>query len=81
MDPTNRFEMLKDGWKRISKVFILAIVLDIVYQLIVLHFVYFGEAIIVAFVLAIVPYLILRGPVERLARMKNVNKAHGTIRS
>jgi predicted LPLAT superfamily acyltransferase len=69
-DPANRAWLLKDGWKRISKVFIFAIVLDIVYQLIELHFVYIGEAIIVAFVLAIVPYVILRGPVERLARKK-----------
>jgi hypothetical protein len=68
-DPANRAWLLKDGWKRISKVFILAIVLDIVYQLIELHFVYFGEAIIVAIVLAIIPYVILRGPVERLTRM------------
>ena len=48
--------------------FVLAVVLDVVYQLYVLHFVYPGEALIVAFVLAIVPYLILRGLVTRLAR-------------
>jgi len=64
--------MIKDGWKSISRVFILAIVLDVVYQIIVLHFVYPGEAIIVAFVLAIVPYLIMRGLVTRLARRKDV---------
>jgi len=64
--------MIKDGWKSISRVFILAIVLDVVYQIIVLHFVYPGEAIIVAFVLAIVPYLIVRGLVTRLARRTHV---------
>jgi len=47
-------------------------VLDAVYQIIVLHFVYPGEMIIVAFVLAILPYLILRGLVTRLARRKVV---------
>ncbi len=67
-DSGNREEMIKDGWKSISRVFILAVVLDVVYQLIVIHFVYVGEALIVAFVLAIVPYLIVRGPVTRLAR-------------
>lgn len=36
--------------------FILALILDVVYQIIVLRFVYPGEAIIVAFVLAIMPY-------------------------
>jgi hypothetical protein len=39
-----------------------------VYQILVLRFVYPGETIIVAFVLAIVPYLILRGLVNRIAR-------------
>ncbi len=69
-DPTQRTDMIKDGWKGVGKVFILALVLDAVYQIIVLHFVYVGEMIIVAFVLAILPYLILRGAVTRLARKK-----------
>ena len=63
-----RLEMIKDGWKSVGRVFILALALDIVYQIIVLRFVYLGEAIIVAFVLAIVPHLILRGLVTRLTR-------------
>jgi hypothetical protein len=41
-----------------------------VYQIAVLRFVYPGEAIIVAFGLAIVPYLILRGLVNRLVPRK-----------
>jgi hypothetical protein len=60
--------MIKDGWKSVGKLFILALVLDVVYQILVLRFVYPGETIIVAFVLAIVPYLILRGLVNRIAR-------------
>ena len=69
-DPTERAELIKDGWKSVGKVFILAIVLDVVYQVIELHFVYVGEAIIVAFILAILPYLILRGIVTRIARRR-----------
>lgn len=69
-DPTERVSMIKDGWKSVGKVFILALVLDAVYQMIVLHFVYLGEMVIVAFILAILPYLILRGLVTRLARTK-----------
>ena len=69
-DPAQRADMIKDGWKSVGKVFVLAVVLDVVYQIIVLRFVYPGEAIIVAFVLAILPYLILRGLVTRLARKK-----------
>jgi hypothetical protein len=70
-DPGERVDMIKDGWKSVGKVFILALVLDAVYQMIVLHFVYPGEMVIVAFILAILPYLTLRGLVTRLARKKN----------
>ena len=67
--------MLKDGWKSVGKIFILAIVLDVVYQIIVARFVYPGEAIFVAFVLAISPYLLLRGLTTRLARKKSDSRA------
>ena len=70
-DPAQRASMIEDGWKSVGKVFVLALVLDVVYQIIVSRFVYPGEAFIVAFVLAIVPYLILRGLVTRLARTKS----------
>lgn len=69
-DPAHRIDMLKDGWKSVGKVFILALLLDVIYQGMVLKFVYPGEAIYVAFVLAILPYLILRGLVTRIARKK-----------
>jgi hypothetical protein len=69
-DPAHRVAMLKDGWKSVGKVFAFAVVLDIVYQIIVLRFVYPGEALLVAIGLAIVPYLVLRGLVNRLMRSK-----------
>jgi hypothetical protein len=68
--PGHRVDMIKDGWKSVGKIFLLALALDVGYQIFVLHFVYPGEAITVAFILAIVPYLILRGPVNRLAAKK-----------
>jgi len=68
--PDQREEMIKDGWKSISRVFILALVLDVVYQIIEVGFVYPREAIIVAFILAILPYLILRGLVTRLTQKR-----------
>jgi hypothetical protein len=64
--PSHRAEMIRDGWKSVGKVFILALVLDVVYQIYVFRFIYVAEAFIVAFCLAIVPYLILRGLVTRL---------------
>ena len=77
-DHSHRAERLKEGWKSIGKVFILALLLDVVYQVIVLRFVYPGEAIIVAFVLAVVPYLIVRGAVTRLARRKKAASTRPT---
>jgi hypothetical protein len=64
----DRWVMLKDGWKAVGKVFILAMVLDAIYQIIERHWVYPGQAVLVAIILAIIPYLLLRGPVNRIAR-------------
>lgn len=66
--PQDRKELLKEGWRRIGKVFVVAIILDVVYQLKVHSSVYPGEMFIVAFILAIMPYLVLRGPINRLLR-------------
>ena len=69
--PAERWQLLRDGWKSVSRVFIFAIVIDAVYQFIVCRCFYPGEALIVAFVLAIVPYVLVRGPVNRIARRKS----------
>jgi len=65
---TSREAMIEEGWKNIGRVFILAVVLDVVYQLYVYKWVYPIQALTVALILAIVPYLVLRGLVTRLAR-------------
>ena len=75
-DKGEREAMVKNGWKSVGKVFILAIVLDVIYQLIKHRWtVYPGEAALVAIILAIVPYLLIRGPVNRIAcRQRKVVK-------
>ena len=65
-NPNHRRALIREGWKSIGKVFLLAIILDAIYQVIVFHRFYPGEALIVANFLAIAPYLLLRGPVNRL---------------
>ncbi len=67
-EPDKRREMLRDGWKSVGRVFILAVIIDIVFQLLVFRWVYPVEALIVAMILAIVPYIVIRGPVNRIAR-------------
>ena len=65
---SGRGALILSGWRSIGKVFVLAIVLDVIYQFIVARFVYAGEAVIVAFILAMVPYATLRGLVTRFTR-------------
>jgi hypothetical protein len=67
--PSTRREFLRDGWQDITKVFVLAVIIDLVYQWIELRWIYPGEALLVAFLLACVPYALVRGPVNRLARL------------
>ena len=66
-DRNGRRSLLLSGWKDVGKVCIVAFVLDACYQSIVLHWLYPGQALIVAFVLAVVPYLVVRGPAARIA--------------
>jgi hypothetical protein len=68
MDPSKRRRMLREGWKSVGKIFLLAIVLDAIYQFIVQRWIYPGEALLVAVILAILPYLLVRGPVNRIAQ-------------
>jgi hypothetical protein len=67
-DPSRRSELLRHGWKDVGKVFLLAMLLDAIYQLIFQRGVYVLELLVVATTLAVVPYLLIRGPVTRLMR-------------
>lgn len=69
-EPDHRRDMLRDGWKSVGKVFVMAVVVDLVYQLIALRWFYPFEALVVAAILAFLPYLLIRGPVNRVARRK-----------
>ena len=65
-DPARRRELLRDGWKRISRVFFIAIAIDLIYQMVTKNGFQPVQAVWVALLLAIVPYILLRGPVNRL---------------
>ncbi len=68
LDPAERRYLLQQGWKDVGKLFLVALVLDVVYQIIVLRWLYPVQVLIVATVLAIVPYLVVRGLTNRIAR-------------
>jgi hypothetical protein len=67
-DPTSRPALLREGWKAIARVFVLAILMDFIYQMIVLPRLYPLQLLLVAVLLAVAPYLLIRGPVNRIAR-------------
>ena len=64
-DPAHRLYLMREGWKGISRVFILAYALDLLYQYVVLRGWRPLEAFFAATVLALIPYVLLRGPANR----------------
>src|SRR4029078_2511239 len=61
---------LREGLSATSKVIVLGLVMDAIYQLYVLGAFRPGEALIVSMALAFVPYLLIRRPVARAARRR-----------
>jgi hypothetical protein len=68
-DPAQRRYLLESGWKSISKVFVLACVLDIAYQFMEWRRLKPLQVLLTAVVLAVIPYLLFRGPINRLLRI------------
>ena len=67
-DPVHRRDLLLEGWKSIRKVFLLALALDVIYQIVEFRKFYLFEALLTAFLLALLPYVLLRGPINRVVR-------------
>jgi hypothetical protein len=67
-DSARRGPRLREGLRATARIILLGFAMDAVYQFIAFRAFYPVEAIIVVFTLAFLPYLILRGPVDRLAR-------------
>jgi hypothetical protein len=55
------------AWRDVARVFVLAVLIDSVYQILVVRWVY-GEALAVALILVLVPYTWVRGPTNWIAR-------------
>jgi hypothetical protein len=67
-DKGQRRERFAEALKATARIGALAILIDAAYQLRVLDTFFPDQALIVALLLALVPYLLLRGPVDRIAR-------------
>jgi hypothetical protein len=64
----DRAERLHEGLISTARIILLGLGMDVIYQVIVLKSFYPSEAVIIALLLAFVPYLLLRGPIARIAR-------------
>jgi hypothetical protein len=70
--PEQRHRLERDAWRDIGKVFILAIILDCIYQLKVFGWIYPVQAGLVAMILAVIPYVLVRGTLARLLERRHV---------
>ena len=71
---SSRLLGLEEGVISTERVLLLGLVMDTIYQLIVLKTFYPAEAAIVAIVLGFIPYLLLRGPITRFALYRRAGK-------
>jgi hypothetical protein len=69
-NPQERVGRLREGLNATARIILLGLAMDVIYQLLVLKTFYPNEALIIALLLAFLPYLIIRGLVLRVARSR-----------
>jgi hypothetical protein len=69
-DPANRFERISEGLVSISRIILLGFAMDAIYQWRVLGTFFPGEAVVITLILAVIPYVLLRGTIHRIARWR-----------
>jgi hypothetical protein len=67
-NPQERAGRLREGLNATARIILLGLAMDVVYQLVVLRTFYPNEALIIALLLAFVPYVLIRGLVVRVWR-------------
>jgi hypothetical protein len=77
-EPAQRRRRLVAGWRDIARIFVIALVLDTAYQVMVLRAFYVGQALIVAAACAMVPYILFRSSTTLLVRGLSGKKACAT---
>ena len=79
-DREERVERWNEGLNATARIIVLGIAMDVIYQVIELKTFYPVEALIVALLLAFVPYLLMRGPAARVACRWRRNASAGENR-
>ena len=72
-EPGERIGRLREALNATARIIVLGLVMDAVYQVIVFKRFYPVEAVIIAVLLAFLPYVVLRGIVLRIARRRSGN--------
>jgi len=67
-DPDERRARVHEALNSTSRIILLGFAMDAFYQFRVLHAFHPGDMVIIVFLLAIAPYVLVRGPVTRLLR-------------
>jgi hypothetical protein len=65
----HRRELLREAWRSVGRVFMMAVVIDLIYQAFVLRGLRPLQAVFVGVLLGVLPYVVLRGPINRVARI------------
>ena len=73
-NPLERRQLIRHGFVDVSRVFVVAVLLDVIYQLMVFGWIYPVQALLVAGLLALLPYALVRGPVTRLAARRRKDR-------
>lgn len=69
-EPAGRAALLREALNSTARIILLGLAMDMIYQAVVLRTFYPNEAVIIALVLAFVPYVLIRGPVRRAFRRR-----------
>jgi hypothetical protein len=66
----DRVERLSEALTATARIILLGLAMDVIYQYLVFKTFYPAEALVVALLLAFVPYLLIRGPAMRIVRWR-----------
>ena len=79
--PGERSRLLREGWKATTQVILFGVAIDTIYQLIVFRWIHPLQLVVIVLGLAFLPYVIFRGPMERMASWWRTRSIRSTPRS
>ena len=77
-DPSQRSGRLREGFIATARILLLGLCMDTIYQFKVLDQFYPAEAVMISFLLAVLPYFVFRWIVERVSRWWFARRSHGS---